>query len=158
MQGMQQSGFQQQPMQSMQGPQQMQQPGMGPGQPDPMEMQMRQTHSDYDDVIQNHLPQVIQQNPEAKQDIAFAYQAYMAGMPNNLAQLAYEWGKTSPTYGQQQQSQQMSQQAQQIQQNLQKPGSLSQAGGGGAMDRSNFYATASDEEIERREREVLSGG
>lgn len=126
------------------------------------EMQMRQTVPDYDDVVQNYLPELIKEKPHLRDAILSSGDPYS---------LAYELGSSfkqakqqKPAADtQQQQSEQPAQEGQSelektLDKNQQKPGSVSQVGTGaqGGMDDAAVYqhmpVSDLDEEIAKVKR------
>ena len=134
--------MQQQMAQQPQQPQG-QQPGQQPGQPqhpDMREMQMRSMYSDYDQIISQQLPTVLQQNPHLESAIRNSSNPYATAYT-----IAKQMGGQGAPQGQPQGS---PNQAQQVVNNLQKPGTASQASGGGAISRAGFFAQMDDQTLE----------
>jgi len=101
----------------------------------------------WQDVIKNYLPDMINSNPLLGQMIQNA--------PNPL-EAALHIAKLNPRYQQQQQApQQQSQQI--INQLINKPASPDQFGGGGGVSKADKIAAMSDEEFEKYVQDVLSG-
>jgi len=132
---------QQAPSGQQQAPQQQGQPQQATGQLDARELQMQTQYSDYQQEIQK-IPTILQQNPHLESAIRNSENPFMT---------AYSLAKqfTGAQSGQQQQpGQGNSQQAQQVMDNLNKPQSVSQAGGGGVISKANYYAQLDDDKLE----------
>lgn len=131
------------------------------------EIQIRQQLPDYDEVIQNDLPEIIQQKPHLRDAILSSGDPYS---------LAYELGKAhrQTKQGQQQPAQQEGQNAsgegegqveqgseldQALQQQQQRPGSASQAAAAsrGSVSQAARYDTMSPEEFEEEIRRARRG-
>lgn len=128
---------QQQPAQV---PPQQSQQGFQQGQPDMRELQMQVSYPDYNELITNELPTILQQNPYLGNVIQGSENPYLT---------AYTLAKSmSSSQGGNQQQQ--GQQAQQIVNNLQKPGTAGGASaGGGGISHADYYAQLSDEDFEK---------
>jgi hypothetical protein len=115
------------------------------------ELQVVQQHPDYAEVIQNYTSKIVQNEPDALEVIQKsanpALTAYKMGKKEQrIAELeAKLQGHTSQT--QQPQQPQISENAKRIVANSKKPGTLSQAGGQGALSKADYYASMSDEEF-----------
>jgi len=105
------------------------------------EMAMAAQNPDYNDVITNHLPKVIQANPALAQAIKSSQNPYV---------LAYELGKTNPEYVKKLAEKGQQETITTIEENLAKPGSASAAGGGGGgISKADQYAQMSDDDLEK---------
>jgi len=104
----------------------------------------------WQDIIKNYLPDMINSNPLLGQMIQNA--------PNPL-EAALHIAKLNPRYQQQQQQQQVPQQQSQqiIDQLINKPASPDQFGGGGGVSKADKIASMSDEEFDKYVQDVLSG-
>ncbi len=102
------------------------------------ELEFASTHTDYAEVLKNHLQPLIKENPLLAQGIA---------THPNPAAYAYELGKLYQQAKVPQQQSSGSATAQRIVENARKPGTLAQAGGQGALSRAEYYATMSDQEF-----------
>lgn len=102
------------------------------------ELEFASTHSDYAEVLDKYLKPLVNENPLLAQGIgkhptpaAYAYQ---------LAKL-YQQAKSSQTQTT------TSRDAQRMVENSRKPGTLSQAGGQGALSKADYYGSMSDEQF-----------
>jgi hypothetical protein len=126
------------------------QPAQGqqaPGQPDVRELQTQIQYPDYQQVIQNQLPNVLQNAPHLESAIRNSDNPYLTAYT-----LAKQFGgqqpQGQPQPAQGQQAPQGQQQAQRIMQNLSTPGTAGQAGGGGAIGQAGYYAQMDDQTLE----------
>ena len=109
-----------------------------------MELQVQQQHSDYAEVINRYSV------PLAKSDPTFVDALNRA---ENKALFAYQQGKREQRLQEAEgklrelQAPKVSETAQRIVENSRKPGTLSQAGGQGALSKADYYATMSDQEF-----------
>jgi len=108
------------------------------------ELQVAQAHPDYAEVIEKFALPLVQQKPHLAEGIHGA---------RNKALFAYELGKMAQ---QMQHVQRPVEQpparspiAERIVENARKPGTLSQAGGSGALSQADYYASMSDAEFMR---------
>lgn len=113
------------------------------------ELQVAQAHPDYAEVIEKFALPLVKQKPHLAEGIQGA---------RNKALFAYELGKMAQQMQQVQQSVQQapppvapppqkSADAQRMVDNARKPGTLSQAGGQGALSKADYYASMSDQEF-----------
>jgi hypothetical protein len=112
------------------------------------ELSVAQDHSDYAEVLQNYTAPLLRNKPHLVEGIQGA---------RNKALFAYELGKlyqnqqsTTPTPAQEQSVQKSttpSATAQRIVDNARKPGTLSSAGGQGALSKADYIATMSDKDF-----------
>lgn len=110
------------------------------------ELQVAQQHPDYAEVLQNFVVPLIKQKPHLAEGIQGA---------RNKALFAYELGKMAQQMQapapiappQERQAATKAENAQRIVENARKPGTLSQAGGQGALSKADYYATMSDQEF-----------
>jgi len=113
------------------------------------ELQVAQQHPDYAEVIEKYAVPLVQQKPHLAEGLMGA---------RNKALFAYELGKMAQ---QMQQSTpaipQKSETAQRIVENSKKPGTLSQAGGQGALSKADYFASMSDQEFMRMATKNLEG-
>lgn len=113
------------------------------------ELQVAQMHPDYAEVIEKYALPLVKQKPHLAEGIQGS---------KNKALFAYELGKMA------QQLQQApvhapsrSETAERIVQNSQKPGTLSQAGGQGALSKADYFATMSDKDFLKYASQHLEG-
>jgi len=107
-------------------------------------------YPDYQDVIANHLPNVLKSNPALVQALRASPQR---------ALLAYELGKTDPEYIKKKAEADQTATQKKIDENLEKPGSVSQAGGGGGgISAADSYAQMSDDDLEKKIDDVKKRG
>lgn len=108
------------------------------------ELQVSQTHPDYAEVLEKHLTPLIKNKPHL---------ASLIQRADNKALAAYELGKmyqqlnTPILPPAPQQVTPPAQAAQRMVDNARKPGTLSSAGGQGALSKADYYATMSDKEF-----------
>lgn len=108
------------------------------------ELQVTQTHSDYAEVLEKHLTPLIKEKPHL---------ASLIQRADNKALAAYELGKmyqqlnTPKPVSAPQQVTPPAQAAQRMVENARKPGTLSSAGGQGALSKAEYFATMSDKEF-----------
>lgn len=109
------------------------------------ELSVIQMHSDYQEIIEKHTLPLVQQKPHLAEGIQGA---------RNKALFAYELGKMhqqmqaqSQPQVQQIQTPQVSESAQRIVDNARKPGTLSQAGGQGALSKADYIGSMSDKDF-----------
>ena len=103
------------------------------------ELQVAQQYPDYAEVLQNFVAPLIRQKPHLGEGIRNS---------QNSALMAYELGKMAQQ-AQARPVETRSENAQRIVENAKKPGTLSQAGGQGALSKADYYATMSDQEFMR---------
>ncbi len=112
------------------------------------ELQVQQSRPDYAEVIEKYALPLVQQKPHLLQGIQNA---------ENKALMAYELGKMAQQIAQASAPPQRSESAQKIVDNARKPGTLSQAGGQGALSKADYFATMSDAEFMRMASKNLEG-
>lgn len=104
------------------------------------ELQVKQSHSDYDEVLEKYTAPLLRQKPHLAEGIYGA---------RNKAMYAYELGKMAQ--GQQHLpppvQTQPSVTAQKIVDNARKPGNLAQTGGQSVLSQADYYASMSDQEF-----------
>jgi hypothetical protein len=117
------------------------------------ELQVQQMHPDYAEVMEKYARPLVQNNPDFIKAIQGA---------DNKALFAYKLAhlaKQAQEFQQQQQQSvvpQINASAQRIVDNSKKPGTLSQAGGQGALSKADYYASMSDQEFARLATKHLS--
>lgn len=104
------------------------------------ELRMQQAHPDYADIVKNYLPDVLQQNPELREDLQAARNPY---------KLAYLLAKKSDRYLAEQQQLKKSDKATRILENSQKPGSLSSIGSTAPVTSHKNWKSMSDAEFKQ---------
>lgn len=111
-------------------------------QQDPQEIEdrVRSKHADYDEVITNYLPKLIQKKPHLAAEIRRS---------NNPYQIAYDLATGTPEYILAQQKAENTAKADKAEANAKKPGSLSSVGGANRRN-TEFYDSLSDDELEKR--------
>lgn len=102
------------------------------------ELQVAQAHPDYAEVIEKYAIPLVKQKPHLAEGIQGA---------SNKALFAYELGKMAQAMQQSTTAPAVSENAQRIVQNAKKPGTLSQAGGQGALSKADYIASMSDAEF-----------
>ncbi len=103
------------------------------------EMQVAQAHPDYAEVIEKFVLPLVKQKPHLAEGLHGA---------KNKALFAYELGKMAQSLQTPPPSApQRSENAQRIVENSKKPGTLSQAGGQGALSKADYFASMSDQEF-----------
>lgn len=119
------------------------------------ELQVQQMYPDYNEVLQKYVVPLINQKPHLAEGLQGA---------RNKALFAYELGKMAqnsqpqqPITQQMQQPTQPSTIAQKIVDNARKPGTLSQAGGQGALSKADYYASMSDKDFNLMASKNLEG-
>lgn len=122
------------------------------------ELQIQQQFPDYNEVLQKYVVPLLQQKPILADGIHKA---------SNKALFAYELGKmaqqmqqtAAPVYQSTQAMQPTppSTIAQKIVDNAKKPGTLSQAGGQGALSKADYYASMSDKQFNEMASKNLEG-
>lgn len=112
------------------------------------ELQVAQQYPDYAEVMEKHLSPLVKQKPHLIEGIQGA---------RNKALFAYELGKMAQQMQGQQVASTRSENAQRIVENAKKPGTLSQAGGQGALSKADYYASMSDQEFMRMASRNLEG-
>lgn len=101
------------------------------------ELQVQQMFPDYAEVIEKFALPLVQQKPHLAEGIQGA---------RNKALFAYELGKMAQNMRQTNQPT-INENAQRIVENSRKPGTLSSAGGQGALSKADYYATMSDKQF-----------
>jgi len=112
------------------------------------ELQVAQMHPDYAEVMEKYLSPLVKQKPHLIEGIQGS---------RNKALFAYELGKMAKQLQEQQVAPTRSENAQRIVENAKKPGTLSQAGGQGALSKADYYASMSDQEFMRMASRNLEG-
>ncbi len=112
------------------------------------ELQVAQQYPDYAEVMEKHLSPLVKQKPHLIEGIQGA---------RNKALYAYELGKMAQQMQGQKVEATRSENAQRIVENAKKPGTLSQAGGQGALSKADYYASMSDQEFIRMASRNLEG-
>lgn len=112
------------------------------------ELQVAQQHSDYAEVMEKYLAPLVKQKPYLAEGIQGA---------RNKAQYAYELAKMAQQIQEQQVVTTKSENAQRIVENSKKPGTLSQAGGQGALSKADYFASMSDQEFMKMASRNLEG-
>lgn len=102
------------------------------------ELQVAQQHPDYAEVIEKFALPLVKQKPHLAEGIQGA---------RNKALFAYELGKMAQAMQQPPSAPLKSESAQRMVENSRKPGTLSQAGGQGALSKADYFATMSDQEF-----------
>lgn len=110
------------------------------------ELQVAQQHPDYAEVLEKFVVPLIRQKPHLAEGIHGS---------KNKALFAYELGKMAqqmqasayPPVPQESLATTKTETAQRIVENAKKPGTLSQAGGQGALSKADYYAQMSDQEF-----------
>lgn len=102
------------------------------------ELQVAQMHPDYAEVIEKYALPLVKQKPYLAEGIQSS---------KNKALFAYELGKMAQQIQGQQTASVKSENAQRIVENSKKPGTLSQAGGQGALSKADYFASMSDQEF-----------
>lgn len=112
------------------------------------ELQVAQQYPDYAEVLDKHLAPLVKQKPHLARTIQRS---------ENPALTAYEIGRMAQQMQGQQVATTRSENAQRIVENAKKPGTLSQAGGQGALSKADYYASMSDQEFMRMASRNLEG-
>lgn len=112
------------------------------------ELQVAQQHPDYAEVIEKYALPLVKAKPHLAEGIQGA---------TNKALFAYELGKMAQQMQAPQVQAQRSEKAERIIENSKKPGTLSQAGGQGALSKADYYATMSDQEFMKFANRHLEG-
>lgn len=112
------------------------------------ELQVAQQYPDYAEVLDKHLAPLVKQKPHLARTIQRS---------ENPALTAYEIGRMAQQMQGQQVASTRSENAQRIVDNSKKPGTLSQAGGQGALSKADYYASMSDQEFMRMASRNLEG-
>lgn len=116
------------------------------------ELQVQQAHPDYAEVIEKYAVPLVRQKPHLLQGIQNS---------SNKALMAYELGKMAQqmqaTASIPQPPPAPSVNAQRIVDNARKPGTLSQAGGQGALSKADYFATMSDAEFMKMASKNMEG-
>lgn len=102
------------------------------------ELQVAQQHPDYAEVLEKYVVPLVKQKPHLAEGIQGA---------RNKSLFAYELGKMAQQMQERQVTSVKSENAQRIVENSKKPGTLSQAGGQGALSKADYYASMSDQEF-----------
>jgi hypothetical protein len=102
------------------------------------ELKMTQQYPDYQEMIKNYLPEILNEKPYLK--------ATLASDPNKF-QLAYDLAKTAPSYLASKKEVKKTKEAERILQNQSQPGSLSSIGHASATKSPSFYKTMSDSDF-----------
>ncbi len=113
------------------------------------ELQVAQMHPDYAEVIEKYALPLVKQKPHLMQGIQNS---------SNKALFAYELGKMAQQISEVREPAPVkSDSAQRIVDNSRKPGTLSQAGGQGALSKADYFATMSDQEFMKMASRNLEG-
>jgi hypothetical protein len=113
------------------------------------ELQVQQMHPDYAEVIEKFALPLVKQKPHLLQGIQNS---------SNKALFAYELGKMAQQISSSQTpAPQPSVAAQKMVDNSRKPGTLSQAGGQGALSKADYFASMSDQEFAKFASRNLEG-
>ena len=112
------------------------------------ELQVAQMHPDYAEVMEKYLAPLVKQKPYLAEGIQGA---------RNKAQYAYELAKMAQQMQDHQVQTTKSENAQRIVENSRKPGTLSQAGGQGALSKADYFASMSDQEFMKMASRNLEG-
>lgn len=112
------------------------------------ELSVAQMYPDYAEVIEKHALPLVKQKPHLAEGIQGA---------RNKALFAYELGKMAQQMNSQTVAVTKSENAQKIVENSRKPGTLSQAGGQGALSKADFFASMTDKEFMRMASKNLEG-
>jgi cytochrome c556 len=112
------------------------------------ELQVQQAHPDYAEVIEKYALPLVQQKPHLAEGLRGA---------SNKALFAYELGKMAQRMQAPVQAAAKSDNAQRIVDNAKKPGTLSQAGGQGALSKADYFASMSDQEFMQMASRNLEG-
>lgn len=113
------------------------------------ELQVQQMHPDYAEVIEKYALPLVRNKPHLIQGIQNS---------SNKALMAYELGKMAQQInGIQAPAPTKSESAQRMVENSRKPGTLSQAGGQGALSKADYFASMSDQEFMKMASRNLEG-
>ena len=104
------------------------------------ELQVAQMYPDYAEVLEKYLTPLVKQKPHLVGRIQSG---------SDKALFAYELAKMAQHAQEHQAAPIRSENAQRIVENSKKPGTLSQAGGQGALSKADYYASMSDQEFMR---------
>lgn len=104
------------------------------------ELQVAQSHPDYNEVMEKYTTPLLKEKPHLVEGLMGS---------SNKAMFAYELGKMAQGMRQEPPPQPdiQSKNAQKIVENARKPGTLSGAGGQGALSKADYYASMSDTEF-----------
>jgi len=102
------------------------------------ELQVAQQHSDYAEVLDKYLTPLVKQKPHLAEVIRNS---------TNKASVAYELGLMAKQAQERMVDTTRNENAQRIVENSKKPGTLSQAGGQGALSKADYFASMSDQEF-----------
>jgi hypothetical protein len=105
-------------------------------------------HADYAEVLDKYLTPLVRQKPHLAEGIQGA---------RNKSLFAYELGKMAQQMQERQAASTTNENAQRIVENSKKPGTLSQAGGQGALSKADYFASMSDQEFMRFASKNLEG-
>lgn len=112
------------------------------------ELQVAQAHPDYAEVLDKYLVPLLREKPHLARGIQASEKPSL---------MAYELGKMAQQVQERQVATTTSENAQRIVENAKKPGTLSQAGGQGALSKTDYYASMSDQEFMRMASRNLEG-
>ncbi len=112
------------------------------------ELQVAQQHPDYAEVLDKYLVPLVKQKPHLAEGIQGA---------RNKSLFAYELGKMAQQMQERQVASTSNENAQRIVDNSKKPGTLSQAGGQGALSKADYFSSMSDQEFMRMASKNLEG-
>lgn len=102
------------------------------------ELSTAQMHPDYAEVLEKYVVPLVKQKPHLAEGIQGA---------RNKSLFAYELGKMAQAMQEQKITSTTNENAQRIVENSKKPGTLSQAGGQGALSKADYFASMSDQEF-----------
>lgn len=106
------------------------------------EVQFKASHSDYDELITNYLPEILDRRPDLRQIL-------LNTPKQHRPQLAYEIVKHSPSYTEKVASKKKDEVVDKIMKNASKPGSVNAVGGkGGTTDKVSSILTMSKDDFE----------
>lgn len=112
------------------------------------ELQVAQAHPDYAEVLDKFLVPLLKQKPHLAEGIQGS---------RNKSMYAYELAKMAQGLQERQVATTANENAQRIVENAKKPGTLSQAGGQGALSKADYFASMSDQEFMRFASKNLEG-
>jgi len=107
---------------------------------DTQELKMSQVHSDYNDIITNYLPGILQEEPELRYEIENARNPY---------KLAYTLAKKSTQYQDKERKAKKNEDAERIIANSQKTGNLSAVGTSSSTGKGSMFKSMSDDEFKK---------
>jgi len=107
-----------------------------------------QMHPDYAEVLEKYVVPLVKQKPHLAEGIQKS---------SNKSLFAYELGKMAQQVQERQVASTTNENAQRIVENSKKPGTLSQAGGQGALSKADYFASMSDQEFMKFASKNLDG-